>query len=69
MTRLYAPGFEDMPRRLPSIAKAQAAFGFRAEHGLEDVLADVIADQRERLCIPEARPPAPAPVIFDSSQS
>jgi UDP-glucose 4-epimerase len=45
----YAPGFEDMQRRLPDITKAQAAFDFRTRRNLDQILADVIADQRTRL--------------------
>ena len=45
----YAPGFEDMQRRLPSIAKAQAAFGFQPRRNLHQVLDEVIADLRARI--------------------
>ena len=45
----YAPGFEDMQRRLPSIAKAHAAFGFQPRRNLNQVLAEVIADLRARI--------------------
>jgi UDP-glucose 4-epimerase len=45
----YAPGFEDMPRRLPDITKAQTAFDFRPRRDLDQILADVITDQRTRL--------------------
>jgi UDP-glucose 4-epimerase len=45
----YAPGFEDMQRRLPSIAKAHAAFGFQPRRNLHQVLAEVIPDLRARL--------------------
>jgi UDP-glucose 4-epimerase len=45
----YAPGFEDMQRRLPGIGKAQAAFGFQPRRDLSQVLADVVADQRTQL--------------------
>jgi len=42
----YAPGFEDMQRRVPNIAKAGAHFGFRPRRNLAQILADVIADER-----------------------
>jgi nucleoside-diphosphate-sugar epimerase len=42
----YAPGFEDMPRRVPSIAKARDAFGFHPRRTLHQMLSDVIAHQR-----------------------
>jgi UDP-glucose 4-epimerase len=45
----YAPGFEDMQRRLPDIAKAQAAFNFQPRYNLDRILADVVADLRSRL--------------------
>jgi UDP-glucose 4-epimerase len=45
----YAPGFEDMQRRLPDIAKARAAFNFQPRHSLDQILADVISDLRTRL--------------------
>ena len=45
----YAPGFEDMQRRLPSIAKAHAAFGFQPRRNLRQVLDEVIADLRARI--------------------
>jgi UDP-glucose 4-epimerase len=45
----YAPGFEDMLRRLPDIAKAQAAFNFQPRYNLDRILADVVADLRSRL--------------------
>jgi UDP-glucose 4-epimerase len=45
----YAPGFEDMQRRLPSIAKAHAAFGFQPRRDLHQVLAEVTSDLRARI--------------------
>jgi UDP-glucose 4-epimerase len=42
----YAPGFEDMQRRLPDISKAQAAFNFQPRHNLDQILADTIAGLR-----------------------
>jgi UDP-glucose 4-epimerase len=45
----YAPGFEDMQRRLPNIAKAHAVFHFQPRRNLHQVLADVIPDLRARL--------------------
>lgn len=54
----YAPGFEDMERRRPSIAKASAAFNFRPRRNLDQVLADVIADLR--VCLDQDRYSTPA---------
>jgi UDP-glucose 4-epimerase len=42
----YGPGFEDMQRRLPDISKARAAFGFQPQRSLQQILADVITEQR-----------------------
>jgi nucleoside-diphosphate-sugar epimerase len=38
-----------MQRRLPSIAKAHASFGFQPRRNLHQVLAEVIPDLRARL--------------------
>jgi UDP-glucose 4-epimerase len=45
----YAPGFEDMHRRLPDITKAQTAFNFQPRCNLDQILTDVISDMRTRL--------------------
>lgn len=45
----YAPGFEDMRRRVPSIEKIDRAVGWRAERDLDDILADVISYERKQL--------------------
>ena len=56
----YAPGFEDMQRRQPNIAKAQAAFNFQPRRNLRTILADIISDMRNRLeCCPSAMAPNP----------
>lgn len=38
----YAAGFEDMPRRVPSIEKAQGLIGYRPSLGLDGILKSVI---------------------------
>jgi UDP-glucose 4-epimerase len=38
----YAPGFEDMERRVPDIAKARNCFGYNPTHSLADILSSVI---------------------------
>jgi UDP-glucose 4-epimerase len=38
----YESGFEDMPRRLPNLAKVHALVGYEPRHTLDDILADVI---------------------------
>jgi len=45
----YAPGFEDMQRRLPDITKAQTAFNFQPRRDLAQILADVVTDQHTRM--------------------
>jgi UDP-glucose 4-epimerase len=56
----YAPGFEDMQRRLPNIAKARAAFNFQPRRNLRTILADIISDMRNRIeCLPSAVAPNP----------
>ena len=42
-TEAYAPGFEDMNRRIPDISKAERWLGFRPKYGLDDILQDVVA--------------------------
>jgi len=44
---VYGPGFEDMKRRTPDIAKLQATIDFAPSHSLEDILRDVIAETQE----------------------
>lgn len=45
----YEAGFEDMPRRVPSLDKIQRAVGYRPTVGLEEILARVIAHERATL--------------------
>jgi UDP-glucose 4-epimerase len=45
----YAAGFEDMLRRVPDVSKLERLTGFRPRIPLERIIADVVADQRERL--------------------
>ena len=42
----YEAGFEDMPRRVPDTAKAQAMIGFAPTATLDDILRSVIEHQR-----------------------
>jgi UDP-glucose 4-epimerase len=44
----YAPGFEDMRRRVPNIAKIAALTGYTPTHSLDDILRKVIDYQRGR---------------------
>lgn len=45
----YAPGFEDMRRRVPDTSKIRQAVGWKATHSLAEILDDVIAYERSRL--------------------
>jgi len=45
----YAEGFEDMLRRVPDLTKLERTIGFRPRTTLQEIVADVVADQRERL--------------------
>jgi UDP-glucose 4-epimerase len=45
----YPEGFEDMQRRVPDISRIGSLIGFRPNRSLEDILADVIEEQRARL--------------------
>ena len=45
----YTEGFEDMNRRVPDCTKLERAIGFRPRTSLEQIVDDVIADQRARL--------------------
>lgn len=40
--KAYGPGFEDMHRRCPNIAKINRLIGFRPSHDLEDIIRSVI---------------------------
>jgi UDP-glucose 4-epimerase len=42
----YEPGFEDMPRRVPDLAKIRRAIGYQPTRNLDQILADVIASVR-----------------------
>lgn len=45
----YAAGFEDMMRRVPDVSKLERVTGFRPITPLSQIVADVVADQRERI--------------------
>lgn len=46
----YAPGFEDMRRRVPDTSKVHTAIGWAPKHNLNQILDDVIEFERPRLC-------------------
>jgi UDP-glucose 4-epimerase len=45
----YAPGFEDMRRRVPSLDKIKALINYCPRHSLDDILQRVIAYEREQM--------------------
>ena len=45
----YAPGFEDMRRRVPDIDKIHQAIGWAPSRTLTEILDDVIHFERQRL--------------------
>jgi UDP-glucose 4-epimerase len=47
----YAPGFEDMRRRVPDTSKIHQAIGWQAVRGLGEILDDVIDFERARLAL------------------
>jgi UDP-glucose 4-epimerase len=48
-TEAYAEGFEDMQRRVPDVSKLERLIGLRPRTTLEEIVRDVVADQRSRL--------------------
>jgi UDP-glucose 4-epimerase len=47
----YAPGFEDMQRRVPDISRIQALLGWQPQSSLDKILAAVLDYERERFRI------------------
>ncbi len=47
----YAEGFEDMLRRVPDVRKLERTIGFRPRTKLDQIITDVVADQRARLAM------------------
>lgn len=45
----YAAGFEDMQRRVPDLSKARGLIEYQPKRGLEQILEDVIAEQRGKM--------------------
>jgi UDP-glucose 4-epimerase len=45
----YEAGFEDMPRRVPSLAKVQSLVGYQPTIGLDEILKRVIDHSRSAL--------------------
>lgn len=51
----YEEGFEDMPRRVPSLEKIRRLVGYEPTVGLDDILARVIAHERAALATADRR--------------
>jgi UDP-glucose 4-epimerase len=55
----YAPGFEDMRRRVPDLTKIHQLIGYEPHYSLEDTLHRVIAYEREQLLKQSKEPTLP----------
>lgn len=49
---VYGIGIEDMLHRIPSIAKVHADIGWRPQRSLDEILADVVSFERDRVEAP-----------------
>ena len=49
--RAYEVGFEDMPRRIPDIAKIADAVGWAPERSLDEIVQDVVAFQQAEAAV------------------
>lgn len=47
----YAEGFEDLERRVPDVTKLAKVVGYRFTRTLEQIIADVVEEQRTRLAV------------------
>lgn len=45
----YTEGFEDMQRRVPDVSKLERTIGYKPDTTLEEIVADVVAEQRSLL--------------------
>lgn len=57
----YAPGFEDMRRRVPDLARVQELIGFSPRYTLDDTLRRVILYEREQMIKQSKEPTLPRP--------
>lgn len=46
---VYPEGFEDMARRIPDVSRLESTIGFRPRRGLDDIIADIVAEKRARM--------------------
>jgi UDP-glucose 4-epimerase len=47
----YGAGFEDLERRVPDTRKLEKVAGYKFSRSLEQIIADVVAEQRSRLAL------------------
>jgi UDP-glucose 4-epimerase len=59
----YQRGFEDMPRRVPDVSKLEATVGFVPSTSLEQIISDVVAEQRDERLLTLANPAPKAAVL------
>jgi nucleoside-diphosphate-sugar epimerase len=52
----YAAGFEDMMRRVPDVSRLERVTGYRPRTSLEEIIRDVVDDQRVRLASGSSSP-------------
>jgi len=57
----YAPGFEDMRRRVPDLEKIRQLIGYATRYALEDTLERVILFERQQLVKQSKEPTLPRP--------
>lgn len=57
----YAPGFEDMRRRVPDLGRVQQLIGFSPRYTLDDTLRRVILYEREQMIKQSKEPTLPRP--------
>jgi UDP-glucose 4-epimerase len=55
----YAPGFEDMRRRVPDLSKIHQLIGYAPRYSLEDTIRRVIVYEREQLLKQSKEPTLP----------
>lgn len=48
----YSSGFEDMPRRVPSLTKLEAEIGFRPLTSAREIVEMVVEHERDSECVP-----------------
>ena len=48
----YPAGFEDMPRRVPSLTKLEAEIGFRPLTSAREIVEMVVDHERDAACVP-----------------